>query len=351
MRGHQSVIAVTERSQVGEARREANRLAELAGFGAVEAGNAAIVAAELATNLVRYAVEGRLLIQTESTAARTSLILLSDDRGPGMENLGACLTDGYSTGGTPGNGFGAMRRLSTVFDLHSSVPGGTVIYARIDRQADRSAAAAAARDQPGFSWGVVNRPMPRETVSGDTWRIEEREGRLAVMVADGLGHGPEANAAAELAGDVFDRDPFGAVSGLLTDAHETMRGSRGGAVAYAQADARRGSLNFAAIGNIAGSLRSAADGTSRGLFSHNGTVGVQVRKVQTFDYEYPHNALLILHSDGLQSRWSLDAYPGLAQRHPGVIAGVLARDFDRGRDDVTVAVIRRGAEGRSDAAG
>ena len=347
MRGHQSVIAVTERSQVGEARREANRLAELVGFSEVEAGNVAIVASELATNLARYAREGRLLLQTESTGTRNSVVLLSDDRGPGMDNVASCLTDGYSTGGTPGNGLGAVRRLSTVFDLYSSVPGGTVLYARIDQSVPRSAGTA----ESGFTWGVVGRPMPRETVSGDAWRIQEQEGLLAILMADGLGHGPDASAAAELAGDVFDRQPFAAVSGLLNDAHDVMRGSRGGAVAYAQADARRGSLSFAGVGNISGSLRSAADGTSRGLFSHNGTVGVQVRKVQTFDYEYPHNALLILHSDGLQSRWSLDAYPGLAQRHPGVIAGVLARDFDRGRDDVTVAVIRRGAEGRSDAAG
>ena len=43
-----------------------------------------------------------------------------------------------------------------------------------------------------------------------------------------------------------------------------------------------------------------------------------------------------MHSDGLMTRWNLQAYPGLLQRHPSLIAGVLYRDFVRGRDDVTV---------------
>src|SRR3712207_8978530 len=56
----------------------------------------------------------------------------------------------------------------------------------------------------------------------------------------------------------------------------------------------------------------------RGLFSHNGIVGVQIRKLQQFDYECPEHGLLVMHSDGLQGRWSLESYPGLSQRHPAV---------------------------------
>jgi hypothetical protein len=36
----------------------------------------------------------------------------------------------------------------------------------------------------------------------------------------------------------------------------------------------------------------------------------------------------------------LDRYPGLFAKHPSLIAGVLYRDFNRGRDDVTVLVAR-----------
>jgi hypothetical protein len=43
-----------------------------------------------------------------------------------------------------------------------------------------------------------------------------------------------------------------------------------------------------------------------------------------------------MHSDGLTTSWSMDAYPGLIRRHPALIAGVLYRDASRGRDDVCV---------------
>ena len=54
-------------------------------------------------------------------------------------------------------------------------------------------------------------------------------------------------------------------------------------------------------------------------------------------------ALLVLASVGIGTSWRLDAYPGLSQRHPTLIAGVLLRDFSRGRDDATVLVARIGA--------
>jgi hypothetical protein len=55
------------------------------------------------------------------------------------------------------------------------------------------------------------------------------------------------------------------------------------------------------------------------------------------------DALVILNSDGLQSHWSLNAYPGIAARDPSLIAAVLYRDFNRGRDDATVVVAKTAA--------
>ncbi len=54
-----------------------------------------------------------------------------------------------------------------------------------------------------------------------------------------------------------------------------------------------------------------------------------------------------MHSDGLATHWSFDRYPGLGQRHPGLVAGVLYRDHRRGRDDVTVLAAGFQTGGRS----
>ena len=90
---------------------------------------------------------------------------------------------------------------------------------------------------------------------------------------------------------------------------------------------------------VAGSLVDGIRG--RGLTSQNGIVGVHTHKaVQTVSQDWPDHGMLIMHSDGISTRWTLEAYPGLWRRHPAVVAGVLYRDFARGRDDATVVVVR-----------
>jgi hypothetical protein len=77
------------------------------------------------------------------------------------------------------------------------------------------------------------------------------------------------------------------------------------------------------------------------MVSHNGTVGSEVRKIQEFEYPWFDDATLVMWSDGISSRWSLDSYPGLIKRHPSLLAAVLCRDHGRHTDDSTVVVVRR----------
>lgn len=331
----QICVAVTESNQVGEARREALRLGELVGLNEVDCGRAAIVATELATNLIRHAGRGEIRLRRLDLEQNRGIEILAIDRGPGIEQVAQCLNDGYSTAGTAGNGLGAVKRLSTEFDIFSSQPAGTVILSRI------LATPSARQSKTSFAWGVVQSNALHEEVCGDSWRIAERPEELSIMVADGLGHGPLAATASELAGDVFLEYAFGPPQDLLTKTDRQLRGSRGAAMAVAQitlAPAKK--LVFTGVGNISGHLRSRVETRGRGLTSHNGTVGVEMRKLQSFDYECPAQSLLIMHSDGLQTRWSLEAYPGLINRHPAIIAAVLHRDFVRGKDDVTVCVVQ-----------
>ena len=324
-------------TQVGEARRYAAKLTRDNGFGEVESGNVAIIVSELATNLTRYSDDGELLLHARSNRDGRWMDILAIDGGPGISDIPRCLTDGYSTGGTPGNGLGAVRRLSTEFDLFSTAPGGTVIFSRV-------ASPQKHQSQTTFQWGCISRPAPLETFCGDAWSIAEQDGKLSILVVDGLGHGPLAASAADEATGAFYQGPFAPLEELLQRADVRMRGTRGGAVAAAHIDSAERTLRYLGIGNISGSLRVADGERGRGLISHNGTVGAQVRQTKVFDHEITPRGLLIMHSDGLQTRWSLETYRGLAQRHPGVIAGVLYRDFTRGRDDVTVAVVRFPAE-------
>jgi hypothetical protein len=92
------------------------------------------------------------------------------------------------------------------------------------------------------------------------------------------------------------------------------------------------------VGNISSRVHTGT--AQRNLVSHNGTVGHNVRRIQEFAFPFPAESLLVMHSDGLTTHWNLADYPGLGAKHAGLIAGVLYRDHDRGRDDVTVVVVR-----------
>jgi anti-sigma regulatory factor (Ser/Thr protein kinase) len=326
-------VDVVEASQVGAARRAVAALAEQAGLAPAHAGRAALLATELATNLLRHAQQGHLLLRLVDAPSGLGIELLAVDRGPGMADVGRCLVDGYSSGSSPGTGLGAIRRSADQFDVHSRQPEGSVLVARVWTPAAPSRAGAT------VDWGVVSQPLAGEFVCGDAWHVVATARGIAFLVADGLGHGALAAAAADQAVDVLREHPDAAPARVLELAHERLRGSRGAAVAIGALDDASGVLRFAGIGNVA--VRVLSGDGSRSLVSLNGTVGVQIPRPKEFEIPWPLGALLIAHSDGLNTRWDLRHDPMLAARDPAIVAGVLYREYARGTDDLTVLVGRR----------
>ncbi|VVP82564.1 hypothetical protein PS918_02442 [Pseudomonas fluorescens] len=320
------VLVIEDSSQIGHARRTAQQLAEKLGFDATDAGRVALVATELASNILKHATHGELHLRVLPGAAGAGLEMLAIDRAKGFD-LQACLTDGFSTGGTQGIGLGAVSRQAEVFDVYADSRGAvllTRLYPRPHKATDRRI-------------GISQHSLGNDPACGDVWHLAFDGPRISALVIDGLGHGEEAERAARAGEKAFALAPFASPVPGLQDIHLAMTGTRGGAVAIAQFDGAADSLTFVGIGNIGACL--IAPDKSRGLASHPGIVGGQYRKAQPFDYAQVNGQLLIMYSDGLQSRWNLQDYPGLVYRHPAVIAAILHRDFCRGRDDVTVLVI------------
>lgn len=326
-------VPVVEASQVGEVRRTAVALAEGLGFEPTEAGAVGIVATEAATNLVKHANDGLILLRGVKNPAPAAVEVLALDRGPGMSDVGQCLRDGYSTAGSPGTGLGAMQRLARTFDLFSLGGVGTALLAQV-------AAKPLSVQQPSsdFEVGAVCVPVVGEQICGDGWAVSHQPGRSVFFVADGLGHGPLAATAADEAVRLFEANAQRSPTDILHAVHAALRSTRGAAVAVAEVVLAERLVRFAGVGNIGG--RILRPGASQGLVSHNGTVGHQMHAVREFVYPWPEGALLVLNSDGLLTQWSLERYPGLAEHHPGLTAGILLRDFSRKRDDSTVVVVR-----------
>jgi anti-sigma regulatory factor (Ser/Thr protein kinase) len=328
-----TVIPVDDATRAGEVRRAAVALAAAIGFGEADQGRVALAATEAATNLVKHASGGEVVLRSLSAAEGGGLELLALDRGPGMADPGQCLRDGFSTAGTSGAGLGAIRRMSDLFDITSAPGSGTVLVARFGERA------AAPVTPPPCEVGAVCLPVAGEEACGDGWAVETSPDRTAILVVDGLGHGlPAARAAAEAVRVFRPAAPRSEPADLLPMLHAALRPTRGAAAAVAVIERVTRTLRFAGVGNIGGTILGPA--RRQGLVCVSGTLGHELRKVQSFDYPWPDGGQLILFSDGLGSQWDLARYPGLAGRHPAVIAGVLYRDFCRGRDDVTVLAVR-----------
>ncbi|HEV8640103.1 MAG TPA: ATP-binding SpoIIE family protein phosphatase [Methylomirabilota bacterium] len=328
-------LPIVEPSQVAAARRLSVALASRRGFDETEAGKVAIVVTELATNVIKHASGGELLVRGVPQDGMETIEVMALDTGRGIPNVDQCLRDGYSTAGTPGNGLGAIMRLAGLFDIHTVPAVGTAVLVRVFGGKPR-----AVPSPPPLDIGAVSVPRPGQELCGDGWAAEEQAGGAAIVIVDGLGHGASAAEAATAATQAF-RDNAGlAPAARLHCIHGALRSTRGAAVAVAEVDPDHGTLRFCGVGNISGTVLS--DQGPRKMVSQNGTVGHEMRKVSEFTYPWPENALLVLHSDGLSTHWSLDGYPGLSRRRPSLIAGVLYRDFKRGRDDVTVVVAKGG---------
>jgi anti-sigma regulatory factor (Ser/Thr protein kinase) len=323
-------IPVTESSQPSAARFAARHAAEGAGFSAEESHRAGLVATELATNLLKHAQNGELLVRVVSPPPDGEIELLAIDRGPGIADLQRALVDGHSTSGSPGTGLGAVQRLSEDFDIHSTLGRGTVVLARLRSRRLRDAARGA------FRIGAVSVPIAGEHFCGDTWSIQDRRDSLLALVADGLGHGPLAADAARAVSTVFVSQSSWTPAGALGSAHAAVRHTRGAAAAVAEIRPREGVIRFAGVGNVAASI--VTNGTIRHAVSHNGTLGHEARYFREYTYPWNADSLLVMHSDGLTRHWSLDAYPGIGRQHPTIAAAVLYRDSRRQRDDVAVLV-------------
>lgn len=325
-------ITITESSQTGEARRVAMALATRLGFQETERGKVGIVVTEVANNLVQHAHGGVVLLRTLNQHLAVGIEILSLDKGSGMVDVDQCLQDGFSTAGTSGNGMGAIRRLSGLFEIYSIPNQGTALLAHLWSDSTPHP------PEKTLEIGAICLPKRGEDVSGDAWACVVDARRSLLLVADGLGHGPAAATAASQAVRIFQDDHHRSPGAILEAAHTALRSTRGAVLAIAEIDFEQQSVCFAGIGNIAASIFSFTE--HHNLLSHNGTVGHEIRKIQEFSYPWYSNGLLIMHSDGLGAKWQLDRYPGLSQKHPSLIAGVLYRDFNRERDDVTVLVVK-----------
>ncbi|MGA9648734.1 serine/threonine protein kinase [Pedobacter sp.] len=291
-----------------------------------------IVAAEMTSNLFKYADGGEILFGVFSESGIPYVELICIDKGPGIKNPARMMQDGMSTGKTLGAGLGSIQRLSDTFDIYSIPEWGTILLSRIY-----------VGKKPVVKKGMVIRPLviskPGEKVSGDgfSYRVTGKDFKL--FLGDGLGHGPDANFAVNEAVKAFRVFPHPSPVETLRFMHTSIRKTRGLVANMTTYNSERGEWSSAGIGNIAakwiGPVNSKNHMSYNGIVGHNIPTTMNDQIFSISDYNQ-----LVLCSDGIKTRWETSKYPGILKHDPSILASAIYKDHARQTDDMSVVVIK-----------
>lgn len=324
-------VNIVDQSSAAEARRRLRRIASAEALGEDMIERAAIVVTEAATNIVRHADHGHILIDVLDIFGRPRLVIAAMDKGPGIAKLDRMMEDGESTAGGPGNGLGAMQRLADRFDIHTAPDEGTVVACEFGEAGDDLASRR-------FDVAGLRVNHPGETVCGDALALRKATMTAQFFLCDGLGHGPRAAEAANAALESLSSHPGGTVETVLDDLSHALQPTRGAVAALCQVEGAAGQMSCGGIGNI--SMLHISNQKLRRLPSRDGRLGAPERQALVETIDITPGDLIILHSDGISTLRNLEQKAGLLRRSALTIAGIVIRDNLRGRDDASVAVIR-----------
>jgi anti-sigma regulatory factor (Ser/Thr protein kinase) len=340
-------VPVHDTTRVRDVRVAAEAACAEAGLDSQRTAVGALVATELATNLLKHAGGGRIVINLAQDPDVTDVPssswvqVTSLDHGPGIPDVEAALRDGCTTvPASLGAGLGTCMRVSNAFDLHSRRGQGTVAVARVGPAP--AARARTPRSGRSMRAGGINVSLAEDAYSGDAFGCVRSGTRLTLVLADGLGHGVKAARAATAAvaqlRDTASRPP----DEIMRSIDGALRSTRGAAVVVCQADVATGRFSYCGVGNVGARLHSG--GAWRPLLSHPGIVGARLPASLPLQHAtWRADSLLLLHSDGLPGRWTPPADPHLLTRDPAVIAAAVLREASSParplRDDTSVAVL------------
>lgn len=324
-------VPIDHYSAVHLAASTARSLAEQCRLPGAMPDQAAVIASELASNLDKHAHGGTLYIHPLPLGG--GLEILAADRGPGMPELQRCLTDGYTTTGTMGAGLGAVTRIAADFTIRTDAEMGTLSCARLTLPEQPQAARQAV--------GLVCVPAEREQHCGDACAIVDTDSNTdsdthrarTAIVIDGLGHGPHAAEAAQTALRCFHTVVDRPLTDILTAIHRSLRRTRGAAVGVLRLGPEQ--AEYCGIGNVRAVAISPQQVHHR-LTGQPGVVGWNIPAPQSHRFPLPPGTTAVLHSDGIDGRWTHTPSRFLSRLPPSLLAGAVVHHHRSTRDDAAV---------------
>lgn len=326
-------FAANDRSYFSLIKKEIHRIAQEAGLNPVRLNELDLIVAEITSNLYKYSDDGEILMGVFQNGGSPYVEIISIDNGPGMLNPTRMMQDGVSTSKTLGHGLGSIKRLSDDFDLYSQLGWGTILLSRVYNDPKK------AKLLNGLTVSPIIVAKPGETKSGDGFASKKTEKYLKIMLADGLGHGPEANKAVSEAAEAFRICPDFSPTETLRFIHQAIKKTRGAVMNIICYDYTTKTWTSAGVGNI--SVRLLGPTNMRNHLCYNGIVGHNIPGSMS-DVQFPADQFnqVMLCSDGIKTRIDLAKYPQMSKYDQTIFAAVIYKDHARKTDDMSVVMAK-----------
>jgi len=179
--------------------------------------------------------------------------------------------------------------------------------------------------------------MPGEQNCGDTGLIREVGNSLSVSLVDVLGHG---DAAAELADDIrqyLSATEVLAPLSMIKQLHEKFRGSRGMVVSNALFNTANNMLEYCGIGNITARI---VGRRPHQFVNRDGVVGYRMVSPVAHQWEMGAEDVLIMHSDGMTSRFANEDIAPKLNIPADALAEYLMDTYGKNNDDTSCIVVK-----------
>jgi anti-sigma regulatory factor (Ser/Thr protein kinase) len=326
-------ISITSPAEIATTGEAAGKFVAKLGFSSSDCKEIAIVATELASNLLKHAEKGSIVFTALQAGERIGVQVESKDSGPGIPDAEQALVDGYSTAGSLGIGLGTVNRLMDELMINPGMPNGTSVVCRRWLRLPGG---------PLFGQklevGAATRSYKQQPENGDALVIRQWEDNALLGVIDGLGHGQFAQKAAQAARHYVDKHFDQDLKHLFRGAARACSATRGVVMALAHFTLSRRTFSVASVGNVE---VVAIDGPQMTrIMPRRGVVGFNAPPPLLEERPWNQDSVLVMHTDGLKSRWHPDDFPGFRTDAPDVLARRLLTTLGKMEDDATVLIAR-----------
>ncbi len=172
---------------------------------------------------------------------------------------------------------------------------------------------------------------------GDAGYSMQKDGSIWLCMVDGLGHGHDAQIAAEAAIEYVKEHAGMDLIDLFRKCDLSIRHTRGAVMGVAMIDQESGTLRYAGVGNTRCLMLGK---TTVRLISYPGIVGAGFRTLRTENYPIERDALVLMYTDGLPETFEVSGYPAEYGEDLAGMARAIMQDWYRGTDDGAVMVYR-----------